>query len=41
MLEQYQDKQDISDKRIEKLTSGLKERIEKLEANIEMLKLNK
>ena len=41
MLEQYQDKQDISDKRIENLTSGLKERIEKLEANIEMLKLNK
>lgn len=37
LLETYKDKMDISDKRIEKLVNGLKERIEKLQLNIENL----
>lgn len=38
LLEEYKDKMDISDKRIEKLVSGLKERIEKLQTYIENIK---
>lgn len=38
LLEKYKDKLDMSDKRIEKLVSGLQQRIKKLESNIVMNK---
>lgn len=38
LLEKYKDKFDMSDKRIEKLVSGLQQRIKKLESNIIMNK---
>lgn len=38
LLEKYKDKLDMSDKRIEKLVSGLQQRIKKLESNIIMNK---
>ena len=40
LLEKYKDKLDMSDKRIEKLVSGLQERIRKLENHIEKFKNN-
>lgn len=38
LLEKYKDKLDMSDKRIEKLVSGLQQRIKKLESNVIMNK---